>query len=126
MSNSNERKYVLEKPEMSSFSEHTSQRQTTENLNAKLANPLVGIPHEQLILDGEAFAKSHGLGSLSELFQKGALVAQDPLGFDDLPQLSDEDKECLRHELTHKWSQPKTLYYLIILCSCMLLFYLTT
>ncbi len=86
-------------------------------MNAKLANPLEGIPQEQLMDDAEAFAKKYGLGELSDVFRKAALVAQDPLGFESLPQLSDEDKECLRREVTHRWDQPKMLYYLVILCS---------
>ncbi|GLB37270.1 putative sugar (and other) transporter [Lyophyllum shimeji] len=90
---------------------------STENINAKLANPLAGLSHDKLIADGEAFAKSHNLGHLSALFQKGALVAQDPLAFDSLPLLTNEDKEVLRHEIANKWDQPKMLYYLVILCS---------
>ncbi|KAF8891725.1 hypothetical protein BD779DRAFT_1512721, partial [Infundibulicybe gibba] len=45
------------------------------------------------------------------------LVAQDPLAFDTLPLLDEDDKAALRHEITHKWSQPAMLYYLVILCS---------
>lgn len=86
-------------------------------INAKLANPLAGISREQLIADGEDFARKNGLEDLSELFKKGALIAQDPLGFEDLPLLTDEEKRVLREEVTHKWKQPKMLYYLVILCS---------
>ena len=88
-----------------------------ENVNAALANPLVGLSYEQLMTDGDDFAKSHGLGDLSELFQKGALVAQNPLAFNDLPLLTPEDKEALQEEVDHKWRHPKMLYYLVILCS---------
>ncbi|KAF9008009.1 hypothetical protein BDQ17DRAFT_1388925 [Cyathus striatus] len=90
---------------------------SAEDINAKLANPLAGISHEQLILDAAAFAKLHGLGKHVELFQKGALVAQDPLKFDALSLLTSEDKEILRSELSNRWKQPKMLYYLVILCS---------
>lgn len=34
-----------------------------------------------------------------------------------LEQLSEEDKEILRRETTHRWHQPLTLYSLVILCS---------
>ncbi|KAF5386171.1 hypothetical protein D9615_002387 [Tricholomella constricta] len=111
-----EKEHVQKTEFESSFSEKTPYR-STENINAKLANPLLGLSQAKLIADGERFAKSHNLGYLSELFQKGALVAQDPLAFDSLPLLTDEDKEALRHEITHKWSQPRMLYYLVILCS---------
>ncbi|KAJ8468921.1 hypothetical protein ONZ45_g17067 [Pleurotus djamor] len=111
-------KLSLEKKESVSIEEtHHSNAPAGENVNAKLANPLAGIPHEQLMDDAEAFAKSHGLAELSDVFRKAALVAQDPLAFESLPQLSEEDKECLRRELTHRWDQPKMLYYLVVLCS---------
>lgn len=87
------------------------------NLNARLANPLEGIPHEQIMSDASNFAKSHGLSEHDEIFQKGALVAQDPSAFESLPQLTDEDKAIFRRELTHRWDQPMQLYYLVILCS---------
>ncbi|KAF9467283.1 hypothetical protein BDZ94DRAFT_1156013 [Collybia nuda] len=112
----------LEKPNVqkseheASFHENASHL-SPENVNVKLANPLSDIPHEQLMVDGENFAKSHGLGHLSDLFQRGALVAQDPLAFEDLPLLTKEEKDALRREVTHKWDQPKMLYYLVILCS---------
>ncbi|KAI3606087.1 mfs sugar transporter, partial [Moniliophthora roreri] len=50
-------------------------------------------------------------------FQKGALVAQDPTAFESLSILTEEDKELLRRETTHKWSHPRTLYYLVVVCS---------
>ncbi|OSX66254.1 hypothetical protein POSPLADRAFT_1064660 [Postia placenta MAD-698-R-SB12] len=96
---------------------HLDRVNVANNPNAKLANPLEGIPHDQLIADAAAFAKSHGLGHLTEVFQKGALVAQDPSAFESLPLLDDEDRNVLRREVTHKWRQPAQLYYLVILCS---------
>lgn len=80
-----------------------SKKHEIENLNAKLANPLAGLSHEQLIKDGEAFALKNGLQDLSELFKKGALVAQDPLAFEGLPLLVDEEKQALRDEISNKW-----------------------
>ncbi|KAI0666654.1 hypothetical protein C8Q78DRAFT_1197679 [Trametes maxima] len=85
--------------------------------SVKLANPLTGIPHDQVMEDASAFAKSHGLGHLEQEFRKGALVAQDPTAFESLTQLDEEDKSVLRRELTHRWAQPAQLYYLVVLCS---------
>ncbi|PCH43889.1 hypothetical protein WOLCODRAFT_26276 [Wolfiporia cocos MD-104 SS10] len=96
---------------------HLDRVNVASNPNARLANPLEGIPHEQLMADAAAFAKHQGLGHLTEVFKKGALVAQDPLAFESLTYLSEEDKEVLRREVTHKWRQPIQLYYLVILCS---------
>ncbi|KAH8119191.1 proton myo-inositol cotransporter [Phellopilus nigrolimitatus] len=90
---------------------------TAENVNAKLANPLSGFTQEQLMTDAVAFANKYGLGHLSEMFAKGALVAQDPLAFESLDLLTEEEKEALRREQTHRWSQPLTLYWMVITCS---------
>lgn len=88
-----------------------------ENINAKLENPLGGLPRAQLLRDAEAFAKKHGLGEHVDEFRKGALVAQDPLAFEKLDILTEEEKTQLRREITHKWNQPKTLYALVVMCS---------
>ncbi|KDQ21959.1 hypothetical protein BOTBODRAFT_26364 [Botryobasidium botryosum FD-172 SS1] len=85
--------------------------------DAVLANPLAGIPREQLLRDAEAFARERGLEDHVDVFRKGALVAQDPLAFDSLPELNEEEKAALRRERTHKWDQPKKLYFLVVLCS---------
>jgi len=94
-----------------------SSRNEVGNLNAKLANPLAGIPQDELIKDGEMFALRNGLEDMSELFRKGALVAQDPLAFENLPLLTETDKQALRDEVSNKWRHPKMLYYLVTLCS---------
>ncbi|EEB96638.1 hypothetical protein MPER_04195 [Moniliophthora perniciosa FA553] len=87
------------------------------NENAKLANPLRDLGHDKLIQDAKVFAETHGMEDLVLDFQKGALVAQDPTAFESLSMLTEEDKELLRRESTHKWSHPITLYYLVVLCS---------
>ena len=50
------------------------------NADAKLANPLRGIPRDQLLSDVEAFAKERGLTHILSDLQKGALIAQDSQG----------------------------------------------
>ena len=85
--------------------------------NAKLANPLSGLSQEQLMDDGAEFARTHDLGHLEDLFRKGALAAQDPVGFDGVSHFTDTEKAIFRREFTHRWDQPGTLYYLVILCS---------
>jgi hypothetical protein len=87
------------------------------NINARLANPLEGIPRDQVMADGAAFAKEHGLGHLADEFAKGALIAQDPTSFEGFSELTEADKTILRREITHRWDHPITLYYLVILCS---------
>jgi hypothetical protein len=87
------------------------------NINAKLANPLVGLSHEQLMDNGAEFARTHGLGDLEEIFRKGALAAQDPTAFEGISHFTETEKDIFRRELTHRWDHPGTLYYLVILCS---------
>jgi len=86
-------------------------------INAKLANPLSGKSDDQLMRDGESFARKHGMEELVEEFRKGAVLARDPTAFESLPMLSQEDKDNLRREIEHKWEQPLRLYLLVICCS---------
>ncbi len=111
----NEKPYVASKDASSASIRHIDTVGT--NVNAKLANPLEGIPYEKLIANAERFANDHNLGHLTEEFKKGAVIAQDPTAFESLPLLTEEDKVLLRRELTHRWSQPAELYYMVILCS---------
>ena len=87
------------------------------NENARIANPLAGIPRDQLMANAARFARAHGLEHITAELQKGALVAQDPAAFESLDELTEEDKAVFRKELTHRWHQPWQLYYLVILCS---------
>ena len=50
-------------------------------------------------------------------FAKGALVAQDPMCFETLGILEEHERTALRREQTHQWSQPFTLYWLVVMCS---------
>ncbi|KAJ3881778.1 MFS sugar transporter [Lentinula edodes] len=119
MTTSQEKPYTEKRDNASiSMNERSaSQDDSFRNLNAKLANPLAHIPREQLMEDARLFAETHDLKDLVLEFQKGALVAQDPSQFENLPQLDEADKAVFRRELTHKWDQPRMLYYLVILCS---------
>ncbi|GAA5906000.1 sugar porter family MFS transporter [Sporobolomyces salmoneus] len=87
------------------------------NINAKLENPLTGISHERLEAMGRAFAHEKGLGQYEDEFAKGAMIAQDPLAFEAITMLSEDDRTVLRREVTHKWDHPKMLYFLVICCS---------
>ncbi|KAJ7087537.1 hypothetical protein B0H15DRAFT_922933 [Mycena belliarum] len=82
--------------------------------NNKLANPLQGIPREQLIADVDRFAEDFGLKHLTTELRKGALVAQDPTAFESIDILDEDDKYHLRREITHRYKQTGTLYYALI------------
>ncbi len=109
-----ERESVVELRDSASDSSH---RTRTVDVNTKLENPLAKLVHKQLLADAADFARSHELGEYTETIQKGALLAQDPAAFETLPMLTEEDRRMLRREYTHKWDQPKTLYYLVVVCA---------
>ncbi|KAI9848143.1 MAG: hypothetical protein M1838_000639 [Thelocarpon superellum] len=89
------------------------------NLNAKLANPLAGYSHEELEAMGEAYAKKHQVGDEEDIqaFRQGAVCAQNPTKYDACTGLSEVDRDIMRREFTNRWSQPRLLYLVIILCS---------
>lgn len=89
------------------------------NLNAKLANPLAGYTHAQLEQMGADFAMKHQLGEEDDIqaFRHGAVCAQDPARFDTYAALSEQDKDTMRQEFSHRWHQPRLLYLVIVLCS---------
>jgi hypothetical protein len=74
-------------------------------------NVLAHQSKEELFADVDSFVTSHGLEDYQEVFRKGALVAQNPAAYKDIPELTDDDRATLEHELTHKWSHPFPLYF---------------
>ncbi|OAA62003.1 General substrate transporter [Niveomyces insectorum RCEF 264] len=91
-----------------------------ENLDARIRNPLQGLSYQQLMHKVDVFAEQKGLTEHRLLLRKGALVAQDPTGYEDIdgPEaLTDEEKAALLHEATHRWSMPWRLFMTIFTCS---------
>ena len=83
-------------------------------------NPLAGMTREQVLADVDAFVQERDLTPHQEDFRKGALLAQVmniKNGFEEVDMLSEEEKAVLRHEETHRWSQPFMLYFLCTLCA---------
>lgn len=76
----------------------------TENVTGEIKNPLVGIPKDQLLADVDVFAHKYGFNRETEvpLLRKGALVAQSPADFENMPELDDDDRNALRREITHR------------------------
>ncbi|KAF2143731.1 uncharacterized protein K452DRAFT_296717 [Aplosporella prunicola CBS 121167] len=87
------------------------------NAEAKIKNPLAGIPHDVLMAQVDDFAREHNMADATDLLRKGALVAQDPTAFEKIKGLTPDEAEALRMEVTHKWHQPRALYFTVILCS---------
>ncbi|KAM0158415.1 hypothetical protein ACHAPG_004093 [Botrytis cinerea] len=90
------------------------------NLDAKIQNPLSGIPTTLLYDQVKSFATKHRLLFVLPILIKGALVAQDPTSYEDIRgenALNEEEIESLRDEILHRWKQPWALYITIITCS---------
>ena len=92
-----------------------------ENLEAKIKNPLKGIPYNQLMRDVEAFAHEKGLEEHIPILRKGALVAQTPDNYGEelvgSEALDEAEMKALRDEVEHKWRMPARLFLTIITCS---------
>ncbi|KAJ4000044.1 hypothetical protein F5050DRAFT_1804521 [Lentinula boryana] len=87
------------------------------NVNARIQNPLHGIPKAKLMAQVEQFAREKGMEEQLPYLKKGALLAQNPKDFENIPELDEEDRAIIRREVTHKWSQPKDMYKTVIICS---------
>lgn len=78
---------------------------------------MAGIPRATLFQNVEDFARDANLADHVPLFQRGALVAQNPPEFESIAELNETEKDALRNEVLHKWRQPWSLYFTVILCS---------
>ena len=85
--------------------------------DVRITNPLADVPRDLLMKDVEDFATEHSLQDIIPDLQKGALVAQNPAGFEELEELSADEKDALRNEVLHKWSHPWQLYVTVVVCS---------
>ncbi|EIT72927.1 hypothetical protein BDV35DRAFT_404842 [Aspergillus flavus] len=99
------------------YAAHDRQVDVTVQGPIDIENPLSGIPRDQLLRDVEDYAQEYDLHDILPLLKKGALVAQRPNQYDDIPELSPEDRQYLRQETTNRWKHPWALYYTIILNS---------
>jgi hypothetical protein len=90
------------------------------NVNAKLANPLDHFTLDELRSAGSDYAKLHGITDPDDLraFELGAILAQHPEKWSRLKGLAtDDEMTVLEKEFTNRWSQPRLLYLVIVLCS---------
>ena len=64
----------------------------------RIINPLNRIPKKDLFDQVSRFCADHGLQDKETTFRKGALVAQSPMDFENIPELDENDKYHLRRE----------------------------
>lgn len=89
------------------------------NLNARLANPLAAYTHEELMKMGFRFAISNQMGTEEDIraFEMGAMLAQAPSQYERVRGLNEAELSALRNEYNNRWSQPITMYLVIVICS---------
>jgi len=99
--------------------ENVDADQLRANINAKIANPLAGFTHAELAQKGEEYARSNAVGKEEDIraFRLGAILAQNPNRHSEVDGLTPEESAILSKEIEKKWSQPRLLYLVIILCS---------
>lgn len=94
-----------------------TRRDKTMEETQRLANPLSGMSPEEVLLEADRFAEERDMLDIRDDLRKGALVAAFPADFENIKELSEEEKEYLRWETTHPWRQPKTLWLLVVACA---------
>lgn len=96
-----------------------SEERKRREASSKLANPLAGLSQEQLARRGEEWCAQHGFTEQDDIraFRLGAMIAGNMNRFDTIGELTDHERDVLDREVTHKWSNPSTLYGVIIICS---------
>ncbi|KMK60853.1 MFS sugar transporter [Aspergillus fumigatus Z5] len=97
--------------------EYKQDAQPTERVIDELENPLARIPKDRLLRDVEEYAQSYDLNDILPELKKGALVAQRPGEFESIEELTPEERQFLREEVTHRWKHPWGLYYTVVLNS---------
>lgn len=86
---------------------------------AQLKNPLAGMSEADVLSDVDVWVSERGLDHERDTFRRGALLARvinTEGGFEQI-DVPEEEKECLRREVTNRWSQPFMLYFLVVLCA---------
>ncbi|KAK4056872.1 hypothetical protein OIO90_002122 [Microbotryomycetes sp. JL221] len=77
------------------------------NLSGKIQNPLHGLSREELFHKVDDFCRENDLDDEIELFRRGALVAQAPGDFENLTELTEEDRYHIRRETTNRYKRCK-------------------
>lgn len=104
----------------SSGSRRGSFRMRQPSVSAQLRNPLAGKTESDVLRDVDQFVTEKGLDEFREEFQKGALLARvvnREGGYEHVTQITEEEKDVLRYEQSHRWKQPFMLYFLVVLCA---------
>lgn len=83
----------------------------------RIQKPLAGIRRITLLQNVEESPNEVGQTNHIALIQKGVLVAQKPPALEQHEELDELERDALRNEVLHKWRQPWSLYFTVMLCS---------
>lgn len=86
----------------------------------RIQNPLANVPRRTLLARVEEFIREKRLEDWRDIIRKGALIAQDPTGYEDIvgdEALDETEITALRNEVLHKWRINRCLITTIITCS---------
>jgi len=73
----------------------------------------VAVKSEKEVLDiAASIIQENGLEEYSDVIKRGALLANDPENWESRTDITDDEKEILRREVTHRWRQPAQMYFL--------------
>lgn len=86
-------------------------------LSAKLENPLAGLSIEELEASAIEFCEKNGLIDQVDNFKRGAVLAADPKNLERITHITDEERQFIDAETTHKWRQPMIMYYIAVISS---------
>lgn len=76
-------------------------------------NPLQDMSRDKLVRHVKHYIRQNEIQEDEELFVRAAVLAQTG----DTSHLLEDERYWVERETSHKWDQPKTLYYLSIMCA---------
>ena len=92
-----------------------------EHPSVQIHAPFNGLEEAQLRTKVEDFLRETGLSLYRQYFLKGAFLAQSDRAFngprDDELFLEDDEKISLEVEETKRWTHPRALWNLVVLCA---------
>ncbi|PVH75720.1 hypothetical protein DL98DRAFT_536290 [Cadophora sp. DSE1049] len=97
--------------------DHSLVEDLNQNVEARIRNPLKGIPRDVLMRQVEELAARRDLTPYLPTLKHGALLAQDPKAFDNTDVLDANARQALTDEVLYKWRHPTALYVTIAVCS---------
>ncbi|KAH9814218.1 hypothetical protein DFH28DRAFT_895265 [Melampsora americana] len=86
-------------------------------LSAKLQNPLTGLSIEELEAAAIEFCEKNALLDQVDNFKRGAVLAADPKNLERITHITDEERQFIDAETSHKWRQPMIMYYIAVISS---------